>query len=234
MLAGKSMIERTWRQCVQGFPRERVWVATEDERIRAHCEALGIPVLMTSPDCLTGTDRVAEVAQRLPAAVYLNVQGDEPLCNPEDIRAILDASRRYPGEIINGYCALDEERAFRSPSTPKVVFRPDGRLLYMSRAAIPSDKSLAFCQAWRQVCIYAFPARALGEFAARGAKTPLESLEDIEILRFLEMGYEVRMVPLSAESIAVDTPEDVIRVEQRLSPSRGQGGGHLGGHFGGA
>ena len=99
--------------------------------------------------------------------------------------------------------------------------RPDGRLLYMSRAPIPGDKDDTFQQAWKQVCIYGFPPEALRAYAECGQKTDLEAIEDIEILRFLELGYEVTMVPVSASSIAVDTPEDVKRVERALGERDG-------------
>jgi 3-deoxy-manno-octulosonate cytidylyltransferase (CMP-KDO synthetase) len=216
-LCGKSLVQRTFERCAMGFPRERIYVATDDDRVQAHCLGLGINTLMTSPDCLTGTDRVAEVARTVKADLYINVQGDEPLFNPGDIAVILEAAQAHPSDILNGVAAIETEDQFRSPTIPKVVVRPDGRLLYMSRAAIPTNKALGFIRAWRQVCIYAFPPTALRDFSAAPQKTALESIEDIEILRFLELGYEVRMIPLSAESIAVDTPGDVERVRSILT-----------------
>jgi 3-deoxy-manno-octulosonate cytidylyltransferase (CMP-KDO synthetase) len=215
-LAGVPMIERTYRRCALGFPVERIYVATDDERIYNHCVDVGMRTLMTSPDCPTGTDRVAEVAEIVPADLYINVQGDEPLFNPHDIGLILDAAVANPGEVLNGVCPIDTEARFRSPSIPKVVMRPDGRLLYMSRAPIPTNKAFEFCKAWRQICIYAFTVEALRAFRHTKGKTELEAVEDIEILRFLELGFEVRMVPVSSDSVAVDTPEDVVVVEQLL------------------
>lgn len=215
-LCGVPMVVRTYRQCIQAVPAERVWVATDDERIRAVCEGQGIQVVLTSPECLTGTDRVAEVARQIEVDTYINVQGDEPVFNPEDLKALVAAARRHPEALINGYCAIADEAMFRCSSTPKVVMRPDGRLLYMSRAPIPTDKAQGFQQAWRQVCAYAFPRPALAAFAASAAKTPLEQIEDIEILRFLELGLEVQMIPMSDGSVAVDNPEDVLRAEAAI------------------
>ena len=212
-LCGVPMIVRTYRQCIKAVAPDRVLVATDDERIRSVCEAAGIRVLMTSVDCLTGTDRVAEAARQIEADTYINVQGDEPVFNPDDLRALTEAAAAHPEEIINGYCPIAREEMFRSGSTPKVVLRPDGRLLYMSRAPIPTNKSHRFAKAWRQVCAYAFPRRALEAFASAAAKTELETIEDIEILRFLELGWEVRMIPLSDVSVPVDNPEDVERAE---------------------
>lgn len=215
-LSGVPMIVRTYRQCLKACPAERIHVATDDDRIREVCEQHGISVLMTSSQCLTGTDRLAECAQQLDVDVFINVQGDEPVFNPDDLRRMIEACSQWPGEVLNGYCAIEKEAQFRSTSTPKVVLRPDGRLLYMSRATIPGTKSNEFVRGWRQVCLYAFPRESLAAFAACDSKTPLESLEDIEILRFLELGWEVRMLELSQDSIAVDNPEDVAAAEAAI------------------
>lgn len=219
-LCGIPMVIRTYQQCIKACPKELVYVATDDDRIREVCDSYGINVIMTSSDCLTGTDRVAECAQKIESDVYINVQGDEPLFNPEDLELLISSIKKYPGEIINGYCEINEESDFRSSTIPKVVFRPDGRLLYMSRSPIPSNKQQSFEKSWRQVCAYAFPKEALVEFSKVGEKTTLENIEDIEILRFLELGWEVRMIELSNNSIAVDTPEDIIRVERKINDNK--------------
>lgn len=215
-LNGVPMIVRTYSQCIKACPPELVYVATDDHRIKELCQSYNISVLMTSDQCMTGTDRIAECTRQLDADLYINVQGDEPVIDPGDISRIIEEAVKYPGDILNGYCEINDENHFRNPSIPKVVMRPDGRLLYMSRAAIPATKSLGFDTAWRQICLYAFPKNALEEFYSKKTKTPLEDMEDIEILRFLEMGYDVRMVELSDSSIAIDTEDDVRRVLDRL------------------
>lgn len=209
VLNGQPMIVRTYRQCVKACAESRVFVATDDDRVAQVCRKNGIKVLMTSSECLTGTDRVAECARQLDATHLINVQGDEPVFPPEDLTTMLRAAEAYPDEVLNGICPIGSADHFFRPDTPKVVCRPDGRLLYMSRAAIPTTKRHEFIAAQRQVCVYAFPRNALEAFAKQKEKTPLERIEDIEILRFLELGWEVRMIPLSAGSVAVDSPEDV-------------------------
>lgn len=217
-LAGKSMVQRTYEQCIKAVPAELVYVATEDERIVTHCQERGMNVLLTTDNCLTGTDRIAEVALQIDADYYINVQGDEPLFNPEDIHKMIEEIEKGDGTaILNGFCALDNAEQYYSVSVPKVVFRPDGRLLYMSRAAIPGNKKGQFVKGWRQVCVYAFPKESLKAFASVSEKLPLENEEDIEILRFLELGYEVKMIELSNDSVAVDNPEDVEKVIQKLA-----------------
>ncbi|MCC6076901.1 3-deoxy-manno-octulosonate cytidylyltransferase [Pseudomonas sp. GCM10022188] len=215
-LCGVPMVIRTYRQCVKAVPPELVFVATEDSRIRDVCVREGIQCLMTSTDCLTGTDRIAECAQYLDADIFINIQGDEPAFNPDDIKAILKTAAANPDKIINGYCEITEEELFRSPTIPKVVMRPDGNLLYMSRSPIPTNKKHQFVKSWRQVCAYAFPRKALETFSRSNGKTPLEEVEDIEILRFLELGLDVKMIEMSSNSVAVDTPEDIQRAEKAI------------------
>jgi 3-deoxy-manno-octulosonate cytidylyltransferase (CMP-KDO synthetase) len=215
-LCGVPMVVRTWRQCAKVVAEKLLFVATDDERIRKTCEEHGIQVLMTGSNCLTGTDRLAEAARQVDARVYINVQGDEPVFNPDDLKALIAAIALHPDTILNGVCSISDEAQYRSRSVPKVVMRPDGRLLYMSRAPIPASKSDRFSAAWRQVCAYAFPKAALQAFAAHPAKTRLEEIEDIEILRFIELGWEVRMIPMSDLSVAVDNEEDVAVAEAAI------------------
>lgn len=167
---------------------------------------IGIQTVMISGDCLIGTDRVYDASRQIDAEVYINVQGDEPLLDPVDIRAVLEASRAHSNRVINAMCPITEQSEYISQTVPKVVARPDGRLLYMSRGPIPSNKGHHFVTAMKQVCVCSFPKPALFAFASVPEKTLLEEQEDIEILRFLELGYDVHMIEVSQASIAVDTP----------------------------
>lgn len=215
-LCGLPMIVRTYRQCAKAVDSALIYVATDDDRVRSVCEKYGIQVVMTSSDCLTGTDRIAEVAQIITADIYINVQGDEPLFDPSDLSKMIKAAMQYSGEVLNGYCPIVSEEQYRSTTIPKVVMREDGRLLYMSRAPIPTNKTYGFIKAWRQVCVYVFPKEALRAFSERVTKTELEQVEDIEILRFLEIGWEVRMILLSSMSVAVDVPQDILLAEAAI------------------
>lgn len=210
------MIVRTWRQCASATDPTRIFVATDDSRVADTCAAEGIQTIMTSEACLTGTDRVAEAASNLDADTIINVQGDEPLFNPDDIRDLIQFVEKNPNTVVNGYCPIKTAEDYFSPHVPKVVVSADGQLLYMSRAPIPGNKQGAFQMAWRQVCAYSFPKEALAVFAAHGTKTPLEKQEDIEILRFLELGYPIMMIPMSDNSIPVDNPQDLQRVMDAL------------------
>jgi len=220
-IAGVSLVRRVWERCTRAVDQADVHVATDDERIADHCRSFGANVIMTSEACLTGTDRVAEAARSLAADVILNVQGDEPLIEPGDVRAVLEGFLARPAAVACGMCPIESMEDYESRTVPKVVTRPDGTLLYMSRAPIPASKVRGLPTCRRQVCIYAFGPGHLAAFAAAGRKTPLEEIEDIEILRFLESGTEIRMVELGPGSVAVDVPADVARVEALLASRRG-------------
>ncbi len=212
---GLPMIIRTYNQCLKAANKKKVFVATDDLRIKNICESKNINVVMTSKRCLTGTDRIAEFAKKVKANVYINVQGDEPIFNPLDIKNLIKESKKYPNDIINGYTKIRDEKQFRSGNVPKVVLRKDGRLLYMSRSPIPATKKHKFITAWRQVCAYSLPRKALKAFSAN-KKTPLEQIEDCELIRFLELGFEIRMIKMTGVSIPVDIKEDLVKVKKIL------------------
>jgi 3-deoxy-manno-octulosonate cytidylyltransferase (CMP-KDO synthetase) len=216
-ICGKTMIQHVWEKCCAAVDPKDVYVATDSEKI-AHCvEGFGGKVVMTSSDCLTGTDRLAEANLTLVCDFLINVQGDEPLINPQDIKTIVNAYQEQPGTIINAMCRLSDEQEFRSFTVPKVVSSKSGNLLYMSRSPIPITKSNAYEFGYKQVCIYAFSKEHLEFFASHTSKTKLEQVEDIEILRFLENDIPVKMIEVDASSIAIDVPADAEKVIQILS-----------------
>lgn len=218
-LGGLPLIEHVWRRCCQAVDPADVLIATDDDRIAEVGIAFGAVVEMTSSTCLTGTDRVAEVSARHEADWYINVQGDEPFVDPEAIKSVIRATGEVNSEVvaINTMCVIDDEAEFRSETVPKPVTDLHGRLLYMSRAAIPTDKRLGFRMAFRQVGLYAFRRAALSAYRPGATKSPLEEIEDIEILRLLEAGSRVQMVRVPASGIAVDTPADLARAHSFLA-----------------
>ncbi len=210
---GKSMIERVWEKCIKLSPRKCVVVATDDKRIFQHCDSKKINVVMTSKKCVTGTDRVAEVSKKIEANFYVNVQGDEPLVNPNDIMKVIRDFKK--NKITN--CAatiIKDENELNNPNIPKIVSSKKGFMLYISRSNIPSNKKLNQKKLKKQVCIYCFSKDALSLYGVNSAKTQLEKIEDIEILRVLEHGIPIRVIDVKSSSIAVDTPEDLIRVKK--------------------
>ncbi|MFN1584098.1 3-deoxy-manno-octulosonate cytidylyltransferase [Vibrio rotiferianus] len=217
-ICGKPMIQHVWERCCLAAGQEKVYVATDDSRIQNVVESFGGQVVMTSSDCLTGTDRLAEANLQLNCDFIVNVQGDEPLINPEDINTVIEAFLKS-GNVTNAMCVINSEQEFRSFTVPKVTFSQSGKLLYMSRAGIPQTKTGEYKFGYKQVCIYAFSKEQLAFFYSNKAKTRHEQVEDIEILRFLESDYVVDMVEVEAGSLAVDVPTDVKAVITKLTSS---------------
>ena len=215
-ILGVPMLVRTYNQCLKVTSSKNILVATDDKKISKLCNENKIKYIMTSKKCLTGTDRIAEVAKKVKAKIYINVQGDEPICNINDLKKLIKFSLKNPNQVINGYTKIKDKKQFLSKHIPKVVFRNDGRLLYQSRAPIPSSKNQISSYGWRQVCIYSLPYKALLKFSSVKNKTLLESKEDCELIRFLELGHEVKMINMSNKSISVDTKKDIAKVEKIL------------------
>jgi len=217
-LGGSSLIEHVWKRCCRAVDATNVVIATDDDRIAAVASEFGATVEMTSSACLTGTDRVAEVAARRDADWYVNVQGDEPFVDPTAIQRLIEVAGTAADDVaaVNAMSVITEESEFRSETVPKPVTDLRGRLLYMSRAAIPTDKRLGFHKAFRQVGLYAFRPSALVRYQPGAKKSPLEEIEDIEILRLLEAGEHVQMVEVQASGIAVDTPADLKRAQAHI------------------
>ena len=211
-IAGKSMLQRVYNKCLSITTIDQIIVATDDSRIEDHCKLNKINVIRTSVDCLTGTDRVAEVAKLIPAKFYINVQCDEPLIDPLDIERIINAYRKKINVIYCAMTKINSDTEYFNKNIPKIVTRNDHTLMYISRSGIPTPKNDSFIPTMKQVCIYAFSNKHLKEFGVGKNKTKNEKIEDIEILRFLDLGYKVSMIEVSKSSIAVDTPEDLKKV----------------------
>jgi 3-deoxy-manno-octulosonate cytidylyltransferase (CMP-KDO synthetase) len=217
-LLGKPMIQWVAELSEKAVGKESVYIVTDDQGIADTVNNLGYQTVITSDQCLTGTDRLAEFAQKVEADIYINVQGDEPLVNPEDILKVIEAKKAYPNDVINGYAIIGKDEDPNNVNIPKVIFTEDKRLVYMSRKALPGFKNLkkAPKEYYKQVCIYAFNQKELLEYGEFGRKSTLEHAEDIEIIRFLEWGQTIRMVQTRPGSLAVDVPEDIIHVELAL------------------
>lgn len=198
--------------------KDNVYIATDDTRIVKVVNNAGFNTVMTSDQALTGTDRLAEVAKKVEADIYINVQGDEPLVEPQDIVNIIAEKKKYPNEVINGYCVICSGEDPSSVNIPKVIFTENKQMVYMSRQILPGFKEEKNAPAdyYKQVCIYAFSRQELIDYGSYGEKSSLELSEDIEIIRFLEWSQPIRMLETKPGSLAVDVPEDVEKVEMVL------------------
>ena len=212
-IAGVPMIVRVWQQTRRARLLQRVLIATDDERIaRAVCDAGG-EVEMTASSHASGTDRIAEVACRVPADIYLNVQGDQPFVAPEDIDAVVKIMTAEPALSMAtlGAPIIDFDE-WRNPNKVKIVCNNQGYALYFSRSPIPflRDSSGVPRGALRHVAVYGFRRDFLLSFGTL-APGRLEQTEKLEQLRAMEHGYQIRVVGSVAPSLEVDTPEDLAR-----------------------
>jgi len=216
-LNGREMVARVWDRVMETPSVDEVVVATDDDRIMDFCAGDGINAIMTRNDHPTGSDRMAEVASKMKADIYVNVQVDEPLIEPESIEAVtrclLDARERGI-EIATGYIEKASDDQLDDPSVVHLVPALDGTVITFSRLPVPYPQGEPMTRTVH-VGLYAFTGAALAKFAA-WEQGPVEKAESIEILRFLEHGERIACVPVPPGSIGVDTPEDAARVEAIL------------------
>jgi len=214
------MVIRTFNQCAKAVEKKFLYIATDSLKIKKVCNQYGVNVVMTSEKCLTGTDRVAEVSKKINSKLYINVQGDEPIFNPIDLKKLINFSLKNPKEIIAGYCNITQERMYNDLNVPKFVLDKNDYLLYASRAPIPSNKKGIFESSYRQICAYSFPKDALTFFYKFKKKTFLENIEDIELLRFLENGIKIKCIKMSDKSLAVDNSFDLNLVSKFIKKNK--------------
>lgn len=219
-ICNKPMIWWVYHQCLKVQDFSEVYVATDDERIMNACQSNGLSALMTSSRHMTGTDRVGEIAEKIPAELYVNIQGDEPLIEPETIKAAIKPF--YLDEtlqVVNLMTKINNLVDLVNSTVPKVITSSSGRGIYLTRTACPYPKGNLNFDYYKQVCVYGFKPEALKFFCDYGkkyGKSKLESIEDIEILRFIENDYNVKYVEVDSATVAVDTPKDLQRVRDFL------------------
>lgn len=212
-IKGKEMILWVAEISEKAVGKELTYIATENEDIAELVKSKGYNVILTSDSCKTGTDRVAEASFEIDADIIINIQGDEPMLDYKDILKVIEYKKNYPNYIINCMSNLNSDENIEDRKIPKLVTNEKNELLYISRSAIPGRKEGTSKIGKKQVCIYAFDKKSLTDFYKRNIKTKLEEEEDIEILRFLEMGYKVKMLELESSTYAVDYPGDIKIIE---------------------
>jgi 3-deoxy-manno-octulosonate cytidylyltransferase (CMP-KDO synthetase) len=215
VIAGRPMVEWVWRAATASGLMDPVVVATDSEEVAAVCRERGIPVVMTSATCPSGSDRVREVARQIEAEIYVNIQGDEPTLTPEFFPPMLALFARSEVEVATLAVRCPPEE-IDDPNAVKVVTALDGRALYFSRATIPFDRDGAGFTGYRKhLGIYAYRKASLERFAAL-PPSPLELAERLEQLRLLESGIALYVAEAPCDTIGVDTEADLLRAEAVL------------------
>jgi 3-deoxy-manno-octulosonate cytidylyltransferase (CMP-KDO synthetase) len=214
LICGHPMIAWVYRRARQAKCLDGLVVATDSEEIAAYCRGNQIPVVITSSAHRSGTDRVVEVMGREAAAIYVNIQGDEPMVTAEHIELLLQSFREVAGTRVSTLkVAISADQA-RNPNNVKVVTDLNGHALYFSRAPIPYDRDGAGrVQYYKHLGLYAYAAEALRLFSTL-PPSRLEQNEKLEQLRFQENGIPITVVETSQDTIGVDTEEDLKVVEE--------------------
>jgi 3-deoxy-manno-octulosonate cytidylyltransferase (CMP-KDO synthetase) len=215
-VAGRPLVEWVYRAASSCAAFRRVVVATDSDEVLSVCRERGIEAMLTSPLCASGSDRVFEVAGKIPADIYVNIQGDEPLLTAAHFAALL-APFKLPDVGVTTLSVPCPVGNLTNPNVVKVVTALDGRALYFSRAAIPHLRNGANqSPLWRKhLGIYAYRRSALAAFAML-SPSPLEEAEKLEQLRLLENNIPIWIAEAPADTVGVDTEEDLIAVEKIL------------------
>ncbi len=213
-IAGEPLLALTYRAVRRCPQLDEVVVATDSDEIFQFCQRSGFGVRMTSPAHRSGTERTHEISNAIPADIYIDVQGDEPLTRPEHISKLIEVM--LPPEVEVGTLktpAADID--INNPGAVKVVTDAAGRALYFSRATIPFDRDGAHPRYYKHLGIYGHRKDALDKFV-RWPESLLERTERLEQLRFLENGVPIWVGETAFDTVGVDTEEDAKRVEQIL------------------
>lgn len=213
LIHGKTLIRRVYERATLAKVPDAVLVATDHEDIMKEVTSFGGLPVMTSKDCPTGTDRLAEVIAAHPEFdIIVNVQGDEPLIDPDVIdRLATCLAERDDLDMATVATPLKEEE-YEDPSCVKVVVSQKGEALYFSRSLIPYPRHDFSVPPLKHVGIYAYRRDFLAAYA-KMAQTPLEKTESLEQLRALEMGYKIGVIQEKTADIGIDTPEDLAKAE---------------------
>lgn len=223
-ICGKMMIERVWQRVSSVLPN--AIVATDDQRIVDAVNSFGGKVVMTSTTHRSGTDRCFEAFQKtLPDAdVILNIQGDEPFIEPEQIKQLMSCFDSDDTDIATLVLPFKHDGTYEqldNPNRPKVVIGIDKKALYFSRSVIPYLRGKEkqdwpkLHQYYTHVGMYAYRSNVLSKIA-KMAQTPLEQAESLEQLRWLENGYTIRVAITESQSLGIDTPDDLKNAEEYI------------------
>lgn len=214
-IQGKPMIQHVWERVRQVSAIDRIIIATDDPRIQQAADQFGAESLMTNPNHPSGTDRIWEVAAQLPEYNWiLNVQGDEPLIDPEHLDMAISSIQHHPqADIITLVTPLNDVESWQDPNIVKAVIAQNEQALYFSRAAIPyhRDEPNLPAHVFRHIGLYLYRRSSLEQFTQLPPST-LELTEKLEQLRALEAGMIIATTLVNKAPIGVDTPQDLVRL----------------------
>jgi len=222
-LEGQTMLERVWRAACAALVFDKVVIATDSEHIVVEAQRIRAEVVLTSPDEPSGTDRcyAAIRAMKISPDIIVNIQGDEPLLQPNVLKHCVEALRSAGADVATPVKRISDVLDLTNPNVVKVALAASGRALYFSRSPIPHQRGvdvaqwLAAREYWKHIGLYAYTAAALTQHVML-PPSPLERTEHLEQLRLLGQGAYFTCVEVEHDALSVDTPEDADRVRAIL------------------
>lgn len=220
---GKPLIWHVWQRVKQAHRLDAVFIATDSPEVEQIALSWGAQVIMTSPTCQSGTERIASVVDQIQGDLILNVQGDEPLVSPVMLDALVERWQVEPSDLITPVFAIHEIEELHNPNIVKVARTASGRALYFSRSPIPylrdvpPDNWLTANRFWGHIGVYGYRRDVLAQFNQLPASA-LEKSESLEQLRFLDAGYTIQTVETDYRPVAVDVADDLEKVRALLDP----------------
>ncbi|WP_284336509.1 3-deoxy-manno-octulosonate cytidylyltransferase [Comamonas sp. NoAH] len=210
-IAGKPMVQHVYERACQVANVQVVLVATDDERVAQAVRSFGGQCVMTSPEHPSGTDRLAEVMAQVPADIYVNLQGDEPLVRPSDVQRLVDGMLSDASVAVGTLCHPIDAQEAQNPNTVKVVLADNCDALYFSRSPIPFPREEQEARYLKHVGVYAYRKDVLARYSSL-PQPMMEQSEKLEQLRLLAAGFRIRAYTVEPTGPGVDTPECLERV----------------------
>jgi 3-deoxy-manno-octulosonate cytidylyltransferase (CMP-KDO synthetase) len=227
-IAGKPMIQWVYERARQSKMLDELLVAVDDPRVQSQVEAFGGKAILTGTHHESGTDRIAEVVEKMPADIVVNIQGDQPLLDPNMIDEAIQPMIDDPEIQMSTLKREIEQDEFDDPGVVKVVVDEKGFALYFSRSLLPFPRYDENLHVYEHVGLYVYRK----DFLLKISKMPqgyLEKIESLEQLRVMEKGYKILVVETKTDrtaGISVDTPEDLKKVERVIKQKKGPSDGH--------
>ena len=221
-LDGKSILQRVWERANMMATADNVVIATDSDKIKNAAEAWGARVFMTSPDCTSGTERIASMIIELSGKFILNIQGDEPFIDPKLLDKLVTKGKAEDCDIVTPVIKLREQEEVFDPNLVKVVRASDGRAIYFSRSPVPhfrdEDKSQWHSKHdyWGHLGVYGYKREVLENYNNYPV-SPLEDIEKLEQLRFIDAGLSIQTVESDKRAIGIDTAEDLEKAKAMIS-----------------
>ena len=215
-ILGKPMIQLVWEQVKKSAKLDDVIIACDNEKVLKVARGFGARAVMTSVDHQSGTDRISEAISKEECDIVVNIQGDEPMIQPEVIDSLIEAlDKDSSSSMATVIKVIDKEQDLSDPNIVKVVIDSSNNALYFSRSTIPYDRDGLGAKCYKHLGIYAYSKHFLLEFKDL-PKSNLEASECLEQLRALEAGYKIKTILTDVETVGVDTKKDLEKVKKLL------------------